>query len=147
MVTEAAAAPDPTLTGSVGKLVFSTIRLSGAATLYGVQQFEAAFTVLQGEEDISKQMERFGTTVDSLSNCLAGDISPGKKEALESVSSATGRLMRQSLEVMSFLDPREILRVANSMAQKSSESVSGWVSKKESDAAESPKLAVDVLSR
>ena len=146
MVTEATATPDPTLTGSVGKLVFSTIRLSGAATLYGVQQFEAAFTVLQGEEDLTKQVERFGTTVDSLSNCLAGDISPGKKEALESVSSATGRFMRQSLEVMSFLDPREILRVANSMAQKSSESVSGWVSKREDSPGESPKLAVDVLS-
>ena len=146
MVTEAIATPDPSLTGTIGKLMFSTIRLSGAATLYGVQQFEAAFTVLQGEDNISKQMERFGTTVDSLSNCLAGDISEGKKEALDSVASVTGQFVRQSAEMMSFLDPRGIMRVANSLAQKSSESVSGWVSKKEEDSAESPKLAVDVLS-
>lgn len=146
MVIEAIATPDPSLTGTIGKLVFSTIRLSGAATLYGVQQVEAAFTVLQGEEDLSKQMERFGTTVDSLSKCLAGDISEGKKEALDSVASVSGQLVRQSAEVMSFLDPREILRVANSLAQKSSESVSGWVGRREEDSGDSPKLAVDVLS-
>ncbi len=146
MVTEATATSDATLTGSVGKLFFSTVRFSGAATFFGVQQFEAAFTMLQAGEGFSRQIERFETTVDSLSDCLADDISPGKKEALKSVSSATGRLMRQSFEVISFLDPREILRVANNMAQKSSESVSGWISKKEPASEDSPKLAVDVLA-
>ncbi len=146
MVTEASATSDATLTDSVGKLFFSTVRFSGAATFFGVQQFEAAFTMLQAGEGFSRQIERFETTVDSLSDCLADDISPGKKEALKSVSSATGRLMRQSFEVISFLDPREILRVANNMAQKSSESVSGWISKKEPASEGSPKLAVDVLA-
>jgi hypothetical protein len=146
MVTEATAAPDATLTGSVGKLFFSTMRFSGAATLFGVQQFEAAFVLLQEGEGFSRQMKRFETTVDSLSECLAGDISPGKKETLESVSSATGKFISQSFEFMSFLDPRELLRVANSMAQKSSQSVSGWVGKKDASPDEMPKLAVDVLS-
>jgi len=146
MVDETPASPDATLTGSVGKLFFSTMRFSGAATLFGVQQFETAFVLLQEGEGFSKQIERFETTVDSLSDCLAGDISPGKKEALDSVSSATGRIMRQSFEFMGFLDPRELLRVANNMAQKSTESVSGWVSRKETSPDEAPKLAVDVLA-
>ena len=144
MVTEATAASESTLTGSVGKLVFTTMRFSGAATLYGVQQVESAL-FLDGDT-LSKQIKRLGTTVDSLSDCLADDISAGKKGALDSVSNATANLLRQSVEVMSILDPRQILRVANDMANKSSESVSGWMSKKGGSPEESPKLAVDVLS-
>ena len=62
MVTEATATSDATLTGSVGKLFFSTVRFSGAATFFGVQQFEAAFTMLQAGEGFSRQIERFETT-------------------------------------------------------------------------------------
>jgi hypothetical protein len=144
MATEATAASELTLTGTVGKLVFTTMRFSGAATLYGVQQVEAA--LFQDGDTLSRQIKRLGTTVDSLSNCLADDISAGKKDALDSVSNATANLLRQSVEVISILDPRQILRVANDMAQKSSESVSGWVGKKADCPEESPKLAVDVLS-
>jgi hypothetical protein len=146
MASEITAPSDATLTGTVGKLFFSTVRLSGAATLFGVQQVEAAFTVWQDGDSLSRQIKRFETTVDSLSECLVDDISPGKKEALQSVSSATGRFMKQSFEFMSFLDPRELLRVANNMAQKSSQSVSGWVGRKDGLPDESPRLAVDVLA-
>ena len=144
MVTEATAASELTFTGRVGKLFFTTVRFSGAATLYGVQQVESV--LFKDGEGFSKQIKRLGTTVDSVSDCLAGDISAGKKDALESVSNATGSILRQSVEVMSILDPRQILRVANDMAQKSSESVSGWVNKKGAFTEESPRLAVDVLS-
>lgn len=144
MGTETSTTSEPTLTGTVGKLIFTTMRFSGAATLYGVQQVESV--IFQDAAGFSKQIKRMGTTVDSLSDCLAGDISAGKKDALESVSSATGNFVRQSVDMISILDPREILRVANNMAQKSSESVSGWLGKKESAPEESPKLAVDVLA-
>jgi hypothetical protein len=144
MVTEAIAASDMSLTGTVGKLVFTTMRFSGAATLYGMQQVEAA--LFQDGDSLSKQIKRLGTTMNSVSDCLADDISTGKKDALDTVSSATANLLRQSVEVMSILDPRQILRVANDMAQRSSESVSGWVSKKGGSPERSPKLAVDVLA-
>jgi hypothetical protein len=145
MASEASATSGPTLTGSVGKLFFSTMRLSGAATLYGVQQLEAAASVLEDEDGISRQMDRFGATVESLTSCLTVDISPGKKEALESISTVTGRVVRQTLEVARFLDPREVLRVANNLAHRSSETMSGWMGKKEPVPDEAPKLAVDVL--
>jgi hypothetical protein len=120
------------------------MRFSGAATLYGVQQVEEA--LFQDRDGLSTQIKRWGTTVDSLSDCLADDMSAGKKDALNSVSTATANLLRQSVEVMSILDPRQILRVANDMAQKSSESVSGWMNRKGDSSEESPRLAVDVLS-
>jgi len=146
MALEAPATAGPTLKGSVGKLLFSTMRFSGAATLYGVQQLEAAVNVFEDEEGISRQMDRFGATVESLTSCLADDISPGKKEALESISTVTGRVVRQTLEVARFLDPREVLRVANNLAHRSSETMSGWMGKKESVPDDAPQLAVDVLA-
>jgi len=146
MATETPATTGPTLTGSVEKLFFSTMRFSGAATLYSVQQLEAAVNVFEDEDGLSKQMDRFGATVESLANCLTEDISPGKKEALESISTVTGRVVRQTVEVARFLDPREILRVANNLAHKSSETMSNWMGKKEPAPEEAPKLAVDVLA-
>ena len=146
MVTEAVETSGPTLTGSIEKLFFSTMRFSGAATLYGVQQLEAAVNVFEDEDGISRQMDQFGATVESLTNCLTDDISPGKKEALESISTVTGRVVRQTLEVARFLDPREVLRVANNLAHRSSETMSSWMGKKEPAPDEAPKLAVDVLA-
>jgi hypothetical protein len=130
----------------VGKLFSSTMRFSGAATLYGVQQLEAAVNVFDDQDGISKQMDRFGATVESLTSCLTVDISPGKKEALESISTVTGRVVRQTFEVARFLDPREVLRVANNLARRSSETMAGWMGKKESVPDEAARLAVDVLA-
>ena len=146
MVMEAPATSGPTLTGSIEKLVLSTMRFSGAATLFGVQQLEAAVNVFEDEDGISKQMDRFGATVESLTSCLTDDISPGKKEALASISTVTNRVVRQTLEVARFLDPREVLRVANNLAHRSSETMSGWMGKKEPVPEEAPQLAVDVLA-
>ena len=146
MVAEAAAASDTTITTSFEKLFLSSMRFSGAATLYGVQQFETVLTVVEGGEGLSKQLDKFGTTVESLTKCIVEEISPGKKEALESVSTVTGRVVRQSWEGIRFLDPREILRLANNLTQKSSEAVASWVGKKEPSPGEEPKLAAEVLA-
>ena len=146
MVMEATATPGPTVTASFEKLLLSTVRLSGAATLYGVQQIESAASVLQGDDSFSKQVEKFGATVESLTQCIVEEISPGKKDALDSIASVTGQVVRQSIQGASFLDPREIIRLANNLAQKSTETLSGWTRKKEPASEEKPRLAVDVLS-
>lgn len=145
MATEAAAAAGTSLTGSFEKLLLSSARFSGAATLYGVQQLEATVNVFQEGEGFTKQVDKFGTTVETLTRCIADEISPGKKDALDSISSVTGRLVRQSLQGMSFLDPRLFLRLSNTLVQKTSKTVSGWVRKQEPSPEEEPKLAADVL--
>ena len=139
------ATPGNFLTESFEKLFLSTVRLSGAATLYGVQQLESAASVFQGGEGFSQQLDRLETTVNSLTQCLVEEISPSKKDALESISNITAQMVRQSFDSMMLLDPRQVFRFAGSLAQKSSETIVGWTTKKES-AAEEPRLAAEVLA-
>ena len=146
MVMEAIATPGPTMTARFEKLLLSTVRLSGAATLYGVQQIESAAALWQGGDSFSKQVEKFGATVESLTQCILEEISPGKKDALESITSVTGQAVRQSIQGASFLDPREMIRIGNNLTQKSAKTLSGWTRKKEPASEEKPRLAVDVLS-
>ena len=74
------------LTASFEKLFLSSVRLSSAATLFGVHQAENAVNNWQEEGAIGKQLDQFGTTVNSLTQCLVEEISPGKRDALDSIA-------------------------------------------------------------
>ena len=143
---DAQVAAAPSLTASVEKLFLSSVHLSSAATLFGVAQFETAVSGWQEGGGIGKQIDHFGSTVNSLTQCLVEEMSPGKKEALDSIAEMTSKLVRQSMEGISMLDPRQVFRMATSLAQKSTETLTGWTSKSEPEAAEEPKLAADVLA-
>ena len=99
----------------------------------------------QEEGGIGKQLDQFGTTVHSLTQCLVEEISPGKKDALDSVGEISTKVMRQSIEGISLLDPRQIFRFTNTLVKWSSETVAGWVGKQDHPPEEEPKLAADVL--
>lgn len=146
MASEDTARSGTTIVESFEKLVASSMRFSGAATLFSVQQVEAAFSVLEGGDGFLKQMDKFGNTVESLTKSLTEDISPGKKDTLESISRATDQVVRQSLDALSLLDPRQVLRLTNNLTQKTSETVSNWIRKREPGSEDEPKLAVDVLA-
>ena len=146
MASEATATSGTTIIGSFEKLFTSSMRFSGAATLFSVQQAEAAFSILEGGEGFLKQMDKFGDMVESLTKSLAEEISPGKKDTLDSISRATDQVVRQSFDALSLLDPRQVLRLTNNLTQKTSETLSNWIRKKESVSEEKPKLAVDVLA-
>lgn len=146
MASEAAATSGTTIIESFEKLFASSMRFSGAATLFSFQQMEAAFSILEGGEGFMKQMDKFGSTVESLTKSLTEDISPGKKDTLESISRATDQMVRQSLDALSLLDPRQVLRLTNNLTQKTSETLSSWIRKKEPAPEDEPKLAVDVLA-
>jgi len=134
------------LTASLEKLALSSVRFSGAATLYGVHQFESAMNLWQESGGIGNQMDRFGATVNSLTQCLADDFSPGKKEALSSITEMTTKMVQQSLEGMSLFDPRLAFRFATALAKRSSEAINGWTAKTEPSSEQEPKLAADVLA-
>jgi hypothetical protein len=140
-----------TLTASFEKLFLSSLRLSSAATLYGVYQFENAVSIFQEPGGIGKQMDRFGTTVDSLAQCLVDGISPGKKDALNSISDITGKVVRQSIEGMSLFDPRQAFRIATNLAQRSGVTLADWGKSAGGDGTSpssrvgEPRLAADVL--
>ena len=146
MDASTAAASGASLTTSFEKLLLSSIRLSSAATLFSVAQLENAVSGWQDGTGLGKQMDRFGCTVDSLTQCLMEEISPGKKGALDSLAEMTSKMVHQSLEGMSVFDPRQAVRMATSLAQRSSDVIAGWTGKGEAPPEEEPRLAADVLA-
>ena len=134
------------LTASFEKLFLSSVRLSSAATLFGVHQVESAANSWQEEGGIGKQLDQFGTTVNSLTQCLVEEISPGKRDALDSIAEITTDVVRQSIEGMNLFDPRLSFRLATNLVQKSAETIAGWTGKSEPPVGEEPQLAADVLA-
>ena len=133
------------LTTSFEKVFLSSMRLSSAATLFGVHQLENAMNNWQEEGGIGQQLDEFGTTVDSLTQCLVDEISPGKKNALDSVAEMTTKVVGQSVDGMRLFNPLEAFRLTANLAQKSTKAIVGWIGKAEPSVEEEPQLAADVL--
>lgn len=135
------------LTGSFEKLFLSSVRLSSAATLFGVHQMESAMNNWQQEGGIGKQLDQFESTVNSLTQCLLEEVSPGKQEALDSLADISSKVVRQSMDGMRLFDPVQGFRLATNLLQKSSQSIVGWAATKPQPAIEEePQLAADVLA-
>ena len=141
-----AAVADTTLTSNFQKVLNSGVRLSGAASLYSLQQLETAVSNLQSGKGFNEQFDRVQGTMNDVTKCVVASVSQGKRDAIESFSNLSGQIIRQGMEGFSAFDPREMLRAANNLAQKSSETISHWVARKSTPAAEEPRLAADVLA-
>jgi hypothetical protein len=141
-----AAVANTTLTSNFQKVLNSGVRLSGAAGMYSLQQFETAVTNLQSGKGFNEQFNKVQGTMNDVTKCMVANVSPGKRDAIESFSNLGGQIIRQGMEGLSAFDPREMLRAANNLAQKSSETLSHWVARKSTEAGEEPRLAADVLA-
>jgi hypothetical protein len=141
-----ATATAATMTNNFQKVLNSGVRLSGAASLYSLQQLETAVSNMQSGKGFSDQLNKVQATMDDVTKSLVKGLSQGKKDAVESVSTLGGQIIRQGIEGLAAFDPREMLRAANNLAQKSSETISHWVSRKPGVPAEEPRLAADVLA-
>jgi hypothetical protein len=128
------------------KLLLSSMRLSSAATLFTFGQLEIAVSGRQEGTRLGNQLDRIGTTVDSLSQCLMAEISPGKKAAVDSFAEITSKVLHQSLDGMGLFNPGQAFRIAADLAQKSSSVIAGWAGNVELPVEERPQLAVDVLA-
>jgi hypothetical protein len=144
MVAAAAETAGVSLTMSFERLLLSSVRLSSAATLFGVQQFESALNGIQDGTGFSGSLEQVGSTVNSLTQCLMDEVAPGKKEALASMEQFTSKIFQQSISGAKALDPRQVVQMATTLAQKSSDMIAGWTGKATAEA-EEPQLATDVL--
>jgi hypothetical protein len=131
---------DETLEGTVQNLLVSTVRLSAALTLYGLEQLQNVAYARKGRRDLSTTAERFVTTLDSLSDSLVDGMDETKKDALISLSTVARYMIRKSLESLS-----AALETANDLFKRASEPISS-VAGREIVQTDAPQLAVDVLT-
>jgi hypothetical protein len=109
-------------------LIVSMMRFSAALTLFGLEQIQNSLNVVEGEEDLSKTMERFEKTIDSLTDALVNKIDDKKKDTLKSVTRMSEDVVGRTMDGMTMMDPREVFR-ANDLIQKTADTTADWVSK------------------
>ena len=132
-----------TLEGTVQSLLVSTVRLSAALTLYGLEQLQNVAYAREGRRDLSTAAERFGTALDSVSDSLVDGLDETKRDALISVSTVARFLIRESFEILS---PAAVLETVGHLLKRAPEPIAAFAGKKEIAQKDAPQLAVDVLT-
>lgn len=110
-------------------LIVSMMRFSAAVTLFGMEQLQSSLNVVEGEEDISKAMERFEKALDSLTDALVNKIDDRKKDTLKSVTKMSEDVVGRTMDSMNVMDPREVMRATNDLLKKTTDATADWVSK------------------
>lgn len=123
-------------------LIVAMMRFSAAITLFGMEQLQSTFDVVEGEEDMSKTMDRFEEALNSMTDALVTKIDDKKKDTLKSVTRMSEDVVSRSFDSMNVMDPREVLRATNDLLKKTSDATADWVTK----AADAVEEASDSLS-
>jgi hypothetical protein len=126
-------------------LIVSMIRFSTALSLYGLEQLQTAMDLSSSGQDMFKLVDRFESTLDSMSDALSDRMDEGKQSTLRSVTSMAEDVCHRSVETINALDPREILSVTSSLVQKSTGVVDSWLGRAGSSNGAEPKPVADVL--
>lgn len=136
-----------TMEATVQDLLVSTVRLSAALTLYGLEQLQNVAFARSDRRELSEAVEKLGTGLDSVTDSLVQGLNETKKDALISVSTTARYVIRKSLEILS---PVPVLEAANNLLKKATEPILAFAGQRETVQdivpKDAPQLAVDVLT-
>ena len=107
------------------RLIVSMMRFSTAITLYGFERLQSSMKLLQGEKERSQELDRVQGAIDSLSDVLVQNLGDRNKETLSSITSMAKNAAQRLPKDLSFMDPRETIKMATSMIERSTESLAG----------------------
>lgn len=127
-------------------LIVSMMRLSTAMTLYGYEQLQSSMEFVRGEQKLNDGLDRLQGAIDSLSEVLVDHLGDRERETLNSVTSMAKDVVKRFSGGLRFMDPRETIKAATSIIERSSHALVGGGDKTTSIEVEEPKPAADVLS-
>ncbi len=110
-------------------LIVAMMRFSAAVTLFGMEQLQSSFNVVEGEEDMSKAMDRFEEALNSMTDALVTKIDDKKKDTLKSVTRMSEDVVSRTMDSMNVMDPREVLKATNDLLKKTTDATADWVTK------------------
>jgi hypothetical protein len=127
-------------------LMVSMMRLSAALTLYGLEQIQTSVDITREGQSPLRVLDKLEVALDSLTEALAGQITEGKKSALESMTTMAQDLVRTSFDGANAIDPRQLFRATDSILRSSSESMADLVDRAGIVDGEEPRPAAEVLA-
>jgi hypothetical protein len=107
------------------EMISSMMRFSGAVTMFGVEQVQNA---MAAPADTRAAIVKLRDTLDMMSESLGAKLDGPKQAALESMSKAQAEVVGRSFDAVD-------LNAADELMQKTSESLSGALSRSANGAA------------
>jgi hypothetical protein len=120
----------------MSNLIASMARFSAAMTLFGVEQLEKSLKVAGNGEDLSRAVDDFEKTLNSLTDLLTREIDDKKQETLESVTKVTEDTVKRTMGSMEAINPREMLKASTDLLQKAAAAVEKATGTAKSESAE-----------
>jgi len=114
---------------TMNNLISSMTRFSTAMTLFGVEQLEKAMNSVGGGAEMSKTVEDFEKTLNSLTSVLTGKMDEKKRETVQSITKMTEETVSWTMDTLEVMDPREVLKAGTDLLQKTSDVTADWVSR------------------
>jgi hypothetical protein len=127
-------------------LIVSMVRLTAAITLYGLEQIQTTAFFGEGNGNLSNMAERFESAFNAMSDSLAVKLGPDKTSALDAITDLTKDLVGKSIDGISTVTPRNMIKTGGELWQKSSDALESLLGKPASANGSEPKLASDALS-
>jgi hypothetical protein len=123
------------------ELINAIVRLSAAATMYGMQQVQTTV----GSFDSKESMESLRNVIENMSNALTSKLDDNKRSTVESISNAGNEVVGRTWTVLNVdsLNPKEVANTASDIVRRTSDTFSSLI--RTGKAAE-PQAAGDALA-
>lgn len=123
------------------ELINSIVRLSAAATMYGMQQMQSTV----GGFDSKESIESLRTVIDGMTNALTDKLDENKRSTVESISSAGNEVVGRTWTALNVdaMDPKEVANTASDIVRRTSDTLSSLVRTGKST---EPQAAEDALA-
>jgi len=110
--------------------------------LFGMERLETALSFQEGK-GVPKAMEDLESALNSMADSLAESLEQNNRVALDTAGRIAERVVQQSLDTLSAVDPRRIIDAAGRLIRKASQPDAQDVT--EGVGEDKPQLAADAL--
>lgn len=117
------------------ELINSIVRLSAAATMYGMQQVQTTV----GGFDSKESIDSLRSVIDGMTHALTAKLDENKKSTVDSVSNAGSEVVGRTWTVLNVdaMKPKEVANTASDFVRRTSDAFSSIIKNGEPQAAES----------
>ena len=128
---------------SAQRAIVSMIQFSSACMLFGVGSLQTALSFQEGK-GIPKAMDDLESALNLMADSLSQTLDQNNRVALDTAGRIAERVMQQSLDTLTAVDPRRVFAAAGGLIRKASQP--GSESTTDTAGEDQPQLAVNALT-
>jgi len=107
------------------ELINSIVRLSAAATMYGMQQMQSTVSGFDSRES----MDSLRNVIDTMSQALTDKLDENKRSTVESISNAGSEVVGRTLTALNVesMNPKDVANTASEIVRRTTDTFSSLI--------------------